>query len=86
MPEASERWYEVVFGEGSTVVIRSSRASRPIVAEALGVDRAPDGSVQRVYLDRLVHPGREVWANGWRIHGAISSILEPVDLTTDSLR
>lgn len=51
------------------------RSGRVVVAQILGVDRDQGGEVETVYLDRLVH---KIWEDefvGWRVWGAISTIL-----------
>jgi hypothetical protein len=66
---------EVVIGDGSVTIRRCGR-SAPIVANVLGIDRRPDGEIERLWLDRLVHRAGEVWDGPWSVRGAVSSILE----------
>jgi len=53
----------------------------PIVAKVLGVDRE-NGSVVRVYLDRLIHTTVKTYnLKSWSAWGAISTILEKTPLS-----
>ncbi len=67
----------VTIGEGGTVVIKRSGVSSPTVAQALDIERDEEGSILRIWLDRLVHRVGEEQLDSWRVSGAVSSLLEP---------
>jgi hypothetical protein len=64
----------VAVGEGMVTLKRYGR-SRVVVAGVLGEDKDAEGVTQRIYLDRLVHKPYETKFIGWRVSGAVSTIL-----------
>ena len=58
------------------VVIRRKGISRPIVANILGIDRDSEGNRIILYLDRIVHNVGEDTLGGWKVRGAISTVME----------
>jgi hypothetical protein len=57
------------------VVIRIQGSSTPTVAGILGIECDAGGQPSRVYLDRLVHRPYQKTFGGWRVEGAVSTIL-----------
>lgn len=66
----------VVIGEESTVVIRRSTRSAPIVAKALDIVMDEEGRPKRILLDRRVHRRDEHWGSPWSATGAMVTLLE----------
>jgi hypothetical protein len=62
----------VHLGEG-IVVVRRKGSSSPAVANVLGSISGENGT--SLYLDRLIHKPYESELGGYRVKGAISSIL-----------
>jgi hypothetical protein len=60
-----------------TATVRMGSRRLPIVTGCLGVDRNPQGEIENVYLDSLVHvSSKHVDYEGCQPHGAISTILK----------
>lgn len=58
-----------------TVTVRLG-SKVPVVAGCLGVDRTPQGDIQRIYLDRLIHDSvKNRQFATWAPSGAITTIL-----------
>jgi hypothetical protein len=64
----------VTLGDG-VAVIRRKGTSACIVAGVLGLDTDAGGATETVYLDRLVHRVGETDFEGWKVSGAVSTIL-----------
>lgn len=65
---------KVTLGDGVVVLNRSGQ-TRAVVATVLGVEQDEKGTVQAIWLDRLVHRAHEQTFEGWEVSGAISSVL-----------
>ena len=55
------------------VVVRRKGSSAPALAKVLGRVETERGTL--LYLDRLIHKPHESELGGFRVHGAISSIV-----------
>lgn len=65
----------VTIGDG-VVVIRRSGVSRASVANILGMEHDSQCEIKTLWLDRLIHGPNESGFIGWRVSGAVSSVLE----------
>lgn len=74
MPDNEKSMVSVTLGE-NTAVIRRAGQSHPVLAGILGVKKQRDGEIKTVWLDRLVHRIGETDFEGWRVSGAVSTIL-----------
>jgi len=68
----------VTFGDGVVLISRPG-SSRKTEARILGGREKTKTAPQRIYLDRLVHYPYEKEFEGWRVTGAVSTILEQMD-------
>ena len=59
-----------------TATVRMGSRRQPIVTGCLGVDRNPQGDIEKVYLDSLIHMSSNLDYEGFQPHGAISTILK----------
>jgi len=84
IPDPAKVRVSVQFGEDDNLVIRLGGRSRPILARCLGVDRATDGRVERIFLDRKIHQPNQWYAGDWSMRGAVSTILEPLPGAVDA--
>lgn len=66
---------EVSLGE-NVVILKREGQSNPVIAGILGVDQNAEGVIETIWLDRLVHKRGESDFVGWKVSGAISSILK----------
>lgn len=64
----------VTLGDGVVVLHRSGQSKR-VVANVLGVERAENGEIQMIWLDRLVHRMFEREFVDWSVRGAVSTVL-----------
>lgn len=64
----------VTLGDG-VVVVRRSGSSQATIAKILGMEPA-GGNPQRLFLDRIVHRPGESEFVGWRVSGAVVTMLE----------
>jgi hypothetical protein len=70
-----EEEVSVTLGDG-VVVIRRTGSSRAVVANILGIDPSDSPTPSRIWLDRLVHrPGEQSFI-GWKVSGAVVTMLE----------
>lgn len=65
---------DIKIGDG-VVTIHRRGVSQVTTAGLLGVEHDKAGEPVRLYLDRMIHRPRETEIGGWRVSGAISSIL-----------
>lgn len=66
---------DITFGDG-VISIRRQGSSHVTVANVLGKETDTKTETTYVYLDRIVHRPEETEIGGWKVSGAISSILE----------
>lgn len=72
---------DVTIGE-QAVSIRRRGSDFVTVATILGIDCDDSGKVQRYWLDRLIHEPDETEFVGYRVSGALVTVLEPMEPAT----
>lgn len=71
---SAERKPEISIGDGMVVVKRPGQ-SRSVVACILGMELDAQGRPVTIWLDRIVHRLFEDSFEGWRVSGAVSTVL-----------
>lgn len=61
---------------GDVVVVKREGNSSPVIAGILGMDRDGAGEIETIWLDRLVHKIGEDTFVGWKVSGAVSTVLK----------
>ena len=67
------RKYAVKIGDG-VAVLTTGHSSTAMVAKVLGDETSPEG-MRSVWLDRRVHLEDDTARDGWRLGGALTTVL-----------
>jgi hypothetical protein len=65
---------DIKIGDG-LVTIKRRGVSEVTVARLLGIEHDQRGEPVVLWLDRMVHEAREEELGGWKVYGAVSTIL-----------
>lgn len=78
---------DVSVGDGVVVLKREGQSSS-VIAGILGMDRDEAGEIETIWLDRLVHKVGENQFVGWKVSGAVSTVLrrDAPEATSRSVR